>query len=48
MNNEEERQETRSPRRRGPGRGMAPGEKPKDFKKAIGRLIKELGIFKYY
>ena len=48
MNNEEQRQETRPPRRRGPGRGMAPGEKPKDFKKAIGRLIKELGIFKYF
>ena len=49
MNNEEERQETRPPRRgRGPGRGMSPGEKPKDFKKAIGRLIKELGIFKYF
>ena len=31
MNNEEQRQETRPPRRgRGPGRGMAPGEKPKD------------------
>ena len=49
MNNEEEKQETRPPRRgHGPGRGMAPGEKPKDFKKAIGRLIKELGIFKYF
>ena len=49
MNNEEQKQETRPPRRgHGPGRGMAPGEKPKDFKKAIGRLIKELGIFKYF
>ena len=49
MNNEEKRHETRPPRRgHGPGRGMAPGEKPKDFKKAIGRLIKELGLFKYF
>ncbi len=48
MNNqEEERRETRPPRR-GPGARNAPGEKPKDFKKAIGRLIKELGLFKYF
>ena len=33
--------------RRGPmGRGMAAGEKAKDFKKAVRRLIKELGKFK--
>ena len=49
MNNEEERKETRPPRRgHGPGGRNAPGEKPKDFKKAIGRLIKELGLFKYF
>ena len=33
--------------RRGPmGRGMAAGEKAKDFKEAVRRLIKELGKFK--
>ena len=33
--------------RRGPmGRGMATGEKAKDFKEAVRRLIKELGKFK--
>ena len=48
MNNtEEEKRQTQPPRRRGPG-SMNPGEKAKDFKKAIIRLTKELGIFKYF
>ena len=35
-----------SPRRGPMGRGMAAGEKAKDFKEAVRRLIKELGKFK--
>ena len=44
MNNEEQRQETRPPRRgRGPGRGMAPGEKAKDFKGSFSKLLRYIG-----
>ena len=37
------------PRRRGPGgpgRGMMPAEKAKDFKGSIGKLIKYIGTYK--
>lgn len=39
-----------APRRRGPmggpGRGMMPGEKAKDFKGTVGKLLKYMGKFK--
>ncbi len=31
----------------GPGRGMMPGEKPKDFKNSIGKLVRYLGRYWY-
>lgn len=31
----------------GPGRGMMPGEKPKDFKHSIGKLVRYLGRYWY-
>ena len=31
----------------GPGRGMVPGEKPKDFKNSIGKLVRYLGRYWY-
>lgn len=35
------------PKRRGPGgRGMQPGEKPKDFKASIGKLMKYIGSYR--
>ena len=35
------------PRRRGPmGRGMQPGEKPKDLKKSIKQLMQYIGKYK--
>ena len=47
----EERTQTTNPRpqgpRRGPGRGMMPGEKAKDFKGTIKKLIKYMGRYKY-
>lgn len=36
---------TRGPMR-GPGRGMMPGEKAKDFKWSIGKLLAYLGNYK--
>ena len=39
----------RTPRRKvrgGPGGGMVPGEKPKNFKKAIGRMLKYIAKYK--
>lgn len=36
---------TRGPMR-GPGRGMMPGEKAKDFKGSIGKLLAYLGNYK--
>ncbi len=45
MSNHQEH--TRPQRRRGPmGRGMQPGEKPKDFKKSIKQLIQYMGSYK--
>lgn len=35
-----------TPRHRGPGRGMMPAEKAKDFKDSIGKLIKYVGSYK--
>lgn len=35
-----------TPRHRGPGRGMMPAEKAKDFKGSIGKLIKYVGSYK--
>lgn len=35
-----------TPRRQGPGKGMAPVEKAKDFKGTVGKLIKYIGSFK--
>ncbi len=35
-----------TPRRRGPGRGMMPAEKAKDFKGSISKLIKYIGRYK--
>ena len=35
-----------TPRRRGPGGGMAPTEKAKDFKGSISRLIQYIGRYK--
>ncbi len=49
MHDEENEIKTPKKNRRGPmgpGRGMAPGEKAKDFKSAIKRLLKELNSFK--
>ncbi len=42
-------QRTRRPRgpMGGPGRGMMPGEKPKDFKNSIGKLARYLGRYWY-
>lgn len=38
---------THQPRRRGPmGHGMQPGEKPKDFKKSIKKLMSYIGKYK--
>ena len=38
---------TQQPRRRGPmGHGMHPGEKPKDFKKSIKKLLSYIGKYK--
>ena len=31
----------------GPGRGMMPGEKPKDFKNSIEKLVRYLGRYWY-
>ena len=45
MSNEQERQ-TRQPRKRGMGHGMRPGEKPKDFKKSVKKLMQYIGAFK--
>ena len=44
----EEKQFKAAPRRRGPmgGGPMAPGEKAKDFKGSIGKLIKYIGRYK--
>ena len=39
--------EQRTKRPRGPGRGMMPGEKPKDFKNSIGKLVRYLGRYWY-
>ena len=33
--------------RRGPGRGMVPGEKPKDLKGSIGKLMSYISRFKF-
>lgn len=44
MSNEQER--TRPPRMGPGGRGRTPGEKPKNFKKAVLRLFKELDKYK--
>mgnify|MGYP000390083723 FL=1 len=35
-----------TPRHRGPGRGMMPAEKAKDFKGSVGKLIKYVGSYK--
>ena len=35
-----------TPRHRGPGRGMMPAEKAKDFKGSIGKLIKYVGSYR--
>lgn len=45
-------EQTRQPRRpggmgHGPGGGMMPGEKAKDFKGTIGKLVRYMGNFKY-
>lgn len=45
-------EQTRRPRRpggmeHGPGGGMMPGEKAKDFKGTIGKLVRYMGNFKY-
>ena len=38
---------TQQPRRRGPmGHGMQPGEKPKNFKKSIKKLMSYIGKYK--
>ena len=47
----EERQYKPAPRRRrgpghGPGHGMMPGEKPKNFRKAIGDILRYMGSYK--
>lgn len=43
----EQEVKTHQPRRRGPmGHGMQPGEKPKDFKKSIKRLMSYIGKYK--
>lgn len=40
--------EAKRPRRMGPGgHGMMPGEKPKDFKGTLGKLLKYMGRYKY-
>ena len=45
MSNEQERQ-THQPRRKRMGHGMRPGEKPKDFKKSVKKLMHYIGAFK--
>ena len=41
----EQEVKTHQPRRRGPmGHGMQPGEKPKDFKKSIKKLMSYIGL----
>ena len=43
----EQEVKTHQPRRRGPmGHGMQPGEKPKDFKKSIKKLMSYIGKYK--
>lgn len=42
---EENRKQRPTPRRTGPGQGMMPGEKAKDFKGSIGKLIRYLGKY---
>ena len=34
------------PRHHGPGAGMAPGEKPKNFRKSAGDLMRYMGRYK--
>ena len=42
----EQEVKTHQPRRRGPmGHGMQPGEKPKDFKKSIKKLMSYIGKY---
>ena len=44
----EQEVKTHQPRRRGPmGHGMQPGEKPKDFKKSIKKLMSYIGKMGY-
>lgn len=38
---------SRPPRHRGPGGGMMPGEKAKDFKGTIGKLVRYMGNYKF-
>ena len=38
---------SRPPRHRGPGGGMMPGEKAKDFKGSIGKLVRYMGNYKF-
>lgn len=40
-------QKTQAPRHHGPGGRMAPGEKPKNFKKAMKNLLHYIGSYKY-
>ena len=40
-------QKTQAPRHHGPGGRMAPGEKPKNFKKAMKNLLQYIGSYKY-
>ena len=44
-----EKNTARPPRRmgHGPGRGMMPGEKPKNFKGTISKLLRYIGRYKY-
>ena len=43
----ENRELTQRPRRRGPmGRGMQPGEKPKDLKKSVKKLMQYIAKYK--
>lgn len=45
MSNPQERTHTRQ-RRHGMGRGMHPGEKPKDLKKSVGQLMRYMASYK--
>ena len=48
MSVQDERQSVKPAGRRGPGRGMRPAEKPRDFKGSMGKLLNYIGKYRFF